>query len=346
MVAETLMLAAVSAMPLFFLSIVLKPTMDAVLFYARASFETISESPWSANTEGSVLVLPKFPVVPAPSAGESLAYTPRLTLVEVDLVDDVAGFVDQHFGSNRIAMAGGDGAVVDLDSAQSLGVGLGSEVVLDLPAIGGFEAPRATVVGIVQPYARPGDSRATGLVVFPVRNVSSTFAAEAARFLTVAAEPLDRRYDEGVGARRDDIAIAFLGEFLNAEMLAAVGGVALFGGLIWLAVSARVVGRAARRAARSAAILVAIGAQRRQVVAMTLALPAVQMVAGPTAGAALLAAVIHPFVLNSVLQPPVLLPPLLLCLALSGGVLQVAAAQAHRALASADLHRSLTTDQE
>ena len=346
---EILMLAVVAAMPFFFTTLVLKATVDAVLFYSRASFSTISDLPWPQEGASTTIVLPEFPVVPAPGPGQSLAYTPRLATVEVDLVDDVKAFGRQVLGANLLSSPDGEGALVDVDTAQSMGVGLGSEVVLDLPAVGGAEAPRATVVGLIQPYAKLGNSRSTGLVVFPMGGVSPTFAQDSAALLPERAAPLARRYDLGDGSpakRREDIVSFFLAEFLNRDLLAAAGGVALFGAILWLAVSGRVIGRARRRAMRSSAVLVALGARRGVVVPASLALPALQLVVGCLGGAAIVVLLIYPRALSHIVQMPTIVPPLVLYLTLSAVTLLVAGARFHTALASGSLVESLTKDEE
>ncbi len=346
--AEVLMLAAAAATPFFFASVVLKPTVDAALFYSRASFVTMSQAPLMRGDAQSVLVLPEFPVVGAPGPGGSLAYTPHLATVEVDLVPDVRAFGREVLGANLVSSAAGDGAVIDIDTAMSLGVGLGSRILLDLPAIGGSEAPQARVIGIMQPYAKVGESRSTGLVVFPSGSVSPTFTADAATLLSAGAKPLARLYDvaDASAKRRDDITAAFLAEFLNADLLAAAGGVALFGSILWLAVSARVVGRAKRRANRSIAILVALGALRSRVVFAALALPGLQMAAGCMGGAGLVVLMIYPAVLRRVVQGPTFLPLLALYLVLGIGFLVFEGTRIHRALGSGGLVEMLTRDQE
>jgi hypothetical protein len=346
---EILMLAVVAAMPFFFTTLVLKATVDAALFYSRASFSTVSDLPWPEAGASTVIVLPEFPVAPAPSPGETIAYTPRLATVEVDLVGDVNAYGRQVLGANLLSLPDGDGALVDVDTAQSMGIGVGGEVVLDLPAVGGAEAPRATVVGLIQPYSKVSSSRSTGLVVFPMGRVSPTFAQDSAALLPADAAPLARRYDVDDGSparRREDIVSSFIAEFLNRDLLAAAGGVALFGAVLWLAVSGRVIGRARRRAMRSSAVLVALGARRSVVVPASLALPALQLAVGCVGGAVIVMLLIYPLALSHIVQMPTIVPPLGLYLILSAVAVGVAGASFHDALASGSLIESLTKDEE
>ena len=235
-------MALVATVVLFFGGLAMKRPVDGAMFFARSAFDRVAvvAPETSTGTATFADVMPRFPVVRAPEAGQTLTFTPDLQTVELDVVDDVQAFATGVLGGNVQNTDGMPGAFVDDDTARRLGVTIGGAIILDSAAIGGQESSPIRVVGIVAPYTSPRNHHETGLVVVDRTLVSERLIADAAPLLPPADGPFRRIYgtpsdDLADAATRADLVAVFVGDLVGRDTILAMAGIVVFAGLLWLA---------------------------------------------------------------------------------------------------------------
>jgi hypothetical protein len=356
-VAEVVLVAFVAAAVVFFVGLVVKRPIDGAMFFARAAFEAYVERPIGADrtSSGTITVFPAFPVVPAPDAGGSLASTPLLETVEVDIVDDVAGYAREVLGADmvegpRLHLASASaGALIDTDTALRLGVGPGDQILLNGLVLGGDRVAAATIFGLVAPYVRPTPDHSTGLVVFPASQLDASFVANAAALLVPDAQPRARVFgNDPVNSDivREEAAWSFVLGFFSIDRLVALLGIGVFGGAMWVAVAGRMIGRAVRRATPAAAVLVALGETPARAGRASVAMPLAALLVGQLLGVALIGWLVFPLVLRVTLQPATLAPILVVLSGLSIVLIVLAGRVVEDAIGPSNLVRSLSGEDE
>lgn len=349
LVAEVLLTAVVAATVVFFVGIVVKRPTDGATFFFRAAFGEYVERPAGTTGDG-VTVFPAMPVVRDPGPTGSLASTPRLETAEVDIVPDVAAFARDVLGANASSAGSADDALVDVDTALRLGLSVGDSVVLNALVVGADRVAMARVAGLISPYVTPTD-QTTGLVVFPAARADAGFVADVAPFFGGDAQPRARLYRPNATGQADVVdrsgaAWSFVAQLFGADMLAALGGIAVFAGVLWVAVASRLIGRAIRQATPAAAVLVALGESPARARRAALAMPLLALLAGQVLGVALVGSVVFPLVLRLTLQPPAIGLILVVLTALSVLMIALATRVVGEALGPYHLVRSLSGEDE
>lgn len=349
LIAEILLTAVVAATVVFFVGIVVKRPADGAAFFFRAAFGEYDEGPAGTLSGDGVMVFPGMPVVRDPGTAGSLAVSPRLETVEVDIVPDVAGFARDVLGANAGTAGDLDGALVDVDTALRLGLSVGDDVALDARVAGADRVASARVVGLISPYVTP-TTHTTGLIIFPASHADAGFIAEVTPFFVGDAQPRLRLYHteatgQGGAVDRSGAAWSFVMQLFGVDMLAALGGIAVFAGVLWVAVASRMIGRAVQHATPAAAVLVAIGESPVRARRAALTMPLLSLLAGQVLGIVLVAAVVFPLVLRLTLQPQAFVPILVVLTALSILIIVLATRFVGEALGPYHLVRSLSGEE-
>jgi hypothetical protein len=349
LLVEIVLTAIVAATVVFFVGIVVKRPTDGASFFFRAAFGEYVESPAAAAGDG-VIVLPAMPVVRDPGATGSFASTARLETVEVAIVPDVAAFARDVLGANAGVGTSPDEALVDVDTALRLGLSVGDTVVLDGLVVGAERVATARVAGLIAPFVEPA-YLSTGLVVFPAARADADFVAAVTPFFVGDAVPRTRQYRSNVtgdpeAVDRTGAAWSFVAQMIGADMLAALGGIAIFSGVLWVAVASRLIGRAIRKATPAAAILVALGESPVRARRAAIAMPLLALLAGQVLGVVIVGSIVFPVVMRLTLQPPAIVFILMVLTTLSVLMIALATRVVGEALEPEHLVRSLSGENE
>lgn len=347
--AEVLLTALVAAAVVFFTGVVVKRPADGAAFFFRAAFGDYDETPLSDSTAEGVTVFPAMPVLRDPGSGGSLAVAPRLETVEADIVPDIALFAREVLGANAGSVVPADGALVDVDTALRLGLSVGDQFVLDARVVGADIVATARVVALISPYVAP-TTYSTGLVVLPATRADAGFVADVTPYFVGDAQPVARRYrlestGQAESVSRTATAWSFVTQLFGVDMLAALGGIAVFAGVLWVAVASRMIGRAVRQATPAAAVLVALGESPVRARRAALTMPLLALLTGQLLGTALVAAVVFPLVLRLTLQPQAFIPIAVVLTALTVLVIVLATRFVGEALGPYHLVRSLSEEE-
>lgn len=345
LIVEIVLTAIVAATVVFFVAIVAKRPTDGARFFFRAAFGEYVERPAGTTGDG-VTVFPAMPVVRDPGPTGSLASTTRLETIEVAIVTDVAAFARDVLGGNASSAGSADDALVDVDTALRLGLSVGDSVVLDTLVVGADRVATARVGGLISPYVSPTD-HSTGLVIFPAARADAGFVAGVAQFFIGDAQPRVRLYRSHATGQAEAVdrtwaAWSFVAQLFGADMLAALGGIAVFAGVLWVSVASRLISRAIRQATPAAAVLVALGESPVRARRAALSMPLLALLAGQILGVALVGSVVFPLVLRLTLQLPAIFLVLVVLMVLSVLMIALATRVVGEALGPHHLVRSLS----
>jgi hypothetical protein len=353
---EVLLVALVAAAVVFFVGLVVKRPSDGFMFFSRAAFDAYVDVPFVASVHGPGIatVFPSLPVVPAPKDGGTYASTPLLQTVEVVVVDDVSRYAHDVLGADLIPNGeapladGMVGALIDEDTALQLSVGPGDAIALNALVLGGDRVATATVISVTTPYVRPNPDHASGLVVFPAQQLDDGFVSDVAALLIPQAQPVSRRFGadpaDPKATVRAEAAASFFLSFFALDRVAALLGIAGFGAALWVAVAGRLIGRAVRRAAPAAAVLVALGEHPQRAARATVATPLAALLFGQVIGVVVVASTVFPAVLRLTLQPASLVPILVVLFALSAALIALANRVVGESLGPSNLVRALSEE--
>ena len=242
-----------------------------------------------------------------------------------------------------------DGALVDVDTALRLGLSVGDDIALDPRVVGAERVATARVVGLISPYVAP-TTHSTGLVVLPASRADAGFVAEVTPYFVGDAQPVVRRYRLETMGQADSVsrtatAWSFVAQMFGVEMLVSLGGIAVFSGVLWVAVASRMIGRAVRQATPAAAVLVALGESPVRARRAALTMPLLALLAGQLLGTALVATVVFPLVLRLTFQPQAFIPIALVLTALTLLIIMLATRFVGEALGPYHLVRSLSEEE-
>jgi hypothetical protein len=344
-IVEVLLTALVAAAVVFFTGVVVKRPADGAAFFFRAAFGEYGEEPLRPSAAGGVTVFPAMPVVGDPGSAGTPAVAPRIETVEADIVPDVAVFARDVLGANADGLLPAEGALVDVDTALRLGLSVGDNLVLDPRVVGADRVATARVIGLISPYVAP-TTHSTGLVVVAATRADADFVAEVTPYFVGDAQPVTRRYGPGsaaqtAGVARTTTAWSFVLQLFGVDMLAALGGIAVFAGVLWVAVTSRMIGRAVQQATPAAAVLVALGEWPIRARRAALIMPLVALLTGQLLGTVAVAGLMFPLVLRLTLQPQAFIPVAVVLTALTVLVIVLATRFVGEALGPYHLVRSL-----
>lgn len=347
---ELPLLAAVAAVIVFFGCLPLKRPLDGAAFFSRSAFDRVAvlQGP-TLESGGDTIVFPLFPVIRGRPDGESLAFTPELQTVEVDVVSDLAYFVDSVLGDNVRAWDGQSGAIVDEDTASRLGVDIGDSVTLHGPALGGAMAPSVPVVALSNPYTNPEDRSTTGIIVVPRAALPDGAVEEFAGVVPPGQEPYARLYDPPAGTAsigRAEVVVSFVAHLFRIDTILAVMGVFAFAGVLWVAAGIRTVGHEFGQVRHAMATLVAVGERPSRLQWAVAGVSGAILLTGQTGGTLAVVWFVYPRVLGWSLQPWVVLPVFLLMAVSSAAVISLALIRARKELGGAALLASLTLSED
>lgn len=317
---ELPLLVAVSALVTFFVALPLKGPMDGFLYQVRAGYDRIDVQTGGPAPVGGLKVerLVDFPVAPQPGPGQSLAYTPLLTRLDLDIVDDLAAYRAKAIGGNLIVGGEAPGILLDADSALRMNVHVGDKVVLLISLlVDGQSPPVLTVAGLLQPYASPDDPAKHGLAVVERGLVPAAFldTVSGTDLQSVMREEVEFDGPAVSGSMgRAEAAMAFVLQLFSTNWLPILGGVLLFAVLLFTSVVARSTGHAIRRVRGTGALLVAMGATSREVAAAIIGPQVLFTVGALLAGTLLVTLGFFPLLLHWTLQPGAAVPSVALLL--------------------------------
>jgi hypothetical protein len=334
---EVPLLMAVSALVIFFVALPMKAPMDSISYELGAAYESSLRVPPGTVVSGRAAVdaATGFPVAPAPEAGESLAYTPDLVRLELQVTDDREGYIRDVVGANSATVVAGEGGLLDEDSALRMGVKPGDELVLLLPNVIDAPAIRIRVAGLLRPYPVSGDNSSAGVFVVPSVDLPAAFITRmrdaeqwpSVTKVRVVFEPVGAAAGYPVRTRMGAISL-YLATLLNPLRLAALIGLMVSAIGLWGAVALRSFGHTFHRLRGRSAILTAIGSAPRQVSIAGFVPEALLAVGGMTLGGLAIQQLVFPLILRRTLQGPTLL----LAVALMGGLLFVALVVGYRGM--------------
>jgi hypothetical protein len=333
---EIPLLAAVSALVIFFVALPMKAPMDSIAYEIGTASDSSVRLPPGTDAAGRAAVdaVSGFPVAPAPEAGQSLAYTPDLVRLELQITDDRDGYLREVVGTNMASRVHGGGGLLDEDSALRMGVEPGDELALLVPNIIDAPAIRVRIAGLLRPYPVSGDNSSAGVFVVPAADLPMAFAASvrdkeqwpSVTKVRIVFEPVDAA-GYPVRTRMGAIGL-YLATLLNPLRLAALVGLLVTAIGLWGAVIIRSFGHSFRRLRGRSAVLAAIGSAPRQVSIAGILPEGLLAVGGMALGGLAIQQLVFPLILRRTLQGPTLLP----AVALMAGLLLVAVVIGYRGM--------------
>lgn len=308
LVFELVLLATIACSIMFFGGLILKRPLDGLTFMAGAAFDSFSTATTVGATDGDpVTVLPRFPVIRDKGLG-GLGYSPEMQTVEVDIVPDLGEFADDVLGSNVVATVGGEGVLVDVDTARRLGVGIGDRVILNALVLGGTATPALSVVGLTRPYSSIRTRGETGLVVVEAESLPADFANSISNLVLPDDAPIVRHYGGRDGldvTSREGLIQQFLAQLFGQEVLAATLAVFAFAGLLWLATVTRMLRHLLDRLRYPHAVLFSLGVAPRSLQSSLLVSIIAMTFVAIVAGGLVASVLLFPVLFQVSLQPVV-----------------------------------------
>jgi hypothetical protein len=343
--------AAVSALVIFFISLPMKAPIDSIVYELGSGYEQSASTDIEASVHGgtSVIALTGFPVAPVPGPGQTLAYTPDLVHLELQIPQTFNAYKALVAG-DIVSDGGVEGALIDVDSALHLGVAQGDDVVLLVPNVTDQAAITIHIAGLLRPAPARTDS-SVGLLVVPASELPAAFLAEAgssAEWTSVTKSLLI--FDPEPAApylttSRADAIWQDVLTIVNPLRLAGLIGVFACAIGLWGAVALRSFGNVLGNLRARAAILTALGAPPRSVSRAEVLPEVLLAVFGCVSGGIVVQNALFPLILRRSLQGAALLPGLVLVFGMLWVVAVLAIRRARAALGSQSVVNTLAAEE-